>query len=255
MSLTSAQISIVFHILLVMLLCLRIVQAPIAGNTPKETFKLVAPSLHWLAEKAGQTAGGGGADILPASRGNVPKPLHKEFVPPQSTPQNLAPQLVIEAGIELPANITLPTVNTNLIGDPFAKPGPHSLGRGANARGIGDGTGDSLGDGPGSGPGGGTSLRGTGAIGGRTTAPTLIFKMEPEFSEEARKARFEGTVVLTAEVDLNGRPVNVRVVRSVGLGLDEKAVAAVSQWRFKPGTRNGKPATMPATIEVNFRLL
>jgi len=90
---------------------------------------------------------------------------------------------------------------------------------------------------------------------GVTTAPALVYKIEPEFSEEARKARFEGTVVLWAEVDPSGRAVNVRVLRSVGLGLDEKAIAAVTQWRFKPGTRNGRPVPMPATIEVNFRLL
>ena len=90
---------------------------------------------------------------------------------------------------------------------------------------------------------------------GVTAPPTLLYKLEPEFSEEARKARFEGTVVLWAEVDTSGKAVQIRVLRSVGLGLDEKAIAAVTKWRFKPGTRNGRAVPMPATIEVNFRLL
>ena len=253
MSLTSAQISIAFHILLVILLSLRIAQSPIASVTPKDHFRLVAPDLKWLAPKPGETAGGGGADLFPASLGNLPKPTPRPFVPPQAVPQNLQPKLVLEASIELAANTTLPTVNSNLIGDPFGKSGIQSLGRGPGGNGIGEGPGRSYGPGPGEG--------GSGPVGappvltGATTAPTLLYTIEPEFSEEARKARFEGTVVLWAEVDPSGRAVNVRVLRSVGLGLDEKATAAVAQWRFKPGTRNGKPVPMPATIEVNFRLL
>ena len=255
MSLTSVQISIAFHILLVMLLSIRIAQTPITGTTPIEKFKLIAPNLKWLTAKPGETPGGGGADLYPASLGNLPKPTPRPFVPPQATPQNLEPKLVLEASIDLPTNIALPTVNSNLIGDPFGKPGIPSLGRGPNGRGIGEGPGRSYGPGPGAGPGGSGPVAAPPMLTGATTAPTLIYKIEPEFSEEARKARFEGTVVLWAEVDPSGRAVNVRVLRSVGLGLDEKAIAAVAQWRFKPGTRNGKPVPMPATIEVNFRLL
>src|SRR5258705_13727197 len=104
MSLTSAQISIAFHILLVMLLSLRFVQTPIANVTPKEPFRLIAPSLKWLTDKAGETAGGGGADLYRASLGNLPKPTPRPFVPPQAIPQNLDPKLVLEAAIELPTN-------------------------------------------------------------------------------------------------------------------------------------------------------
>jgi len=92
-------------------------------------------------------------------------------------------------------------------------------------------------------------------VGNGTSAPVVLFKKEPEYSEEARKAKYQGTVVLYIEVDPSGRAVNERVVRSLGLGLDEKAMEAVRQWKFKPGYRNGKPVTVAATIEVNFRLL
>ena len=92
-------------------------------------------------------------------------------------------------------------------------------------------------------------------MGNGVSAPVLLFKKEPEYSEEARKAKYQGTVVLAIEVDPSGRAVNPRVVRSLGLGLDEKALEAVRQWKFKPGYKDGKPVTVAATIEVNFRLL
>jgi len=92
-------------------------------------------------------------------------------------------------------------------------------------------------------------------IGGGVTAPTLIYKVEPEYSEEARKAKFQGTVVLYVVVDEKGMPRDLKVVRALGLGLDEKAIEAVKKWRFRPGYLNGKAVAVAATIEVNFRLL
>jgi TonB family protein len=91
-------------------------------------------------------------------------------------------------------------------------------------------------------------------IGREITAPRLIRKVEPEYSEEGRKAKFEGTVILYAEIDPDGVPQNIRVRHGVGLGLDEKAVEAVRKWRFKPGLKEGRPVTVAATIQVSFRL-
>jgi TonB family protein len=91
--------------------------------------------------------------------------------------------------------------------------------------------------------------------GGGVSAPVLLFKKEPEYSEEARKAKYQGAVVLYIEVAPSGKPTHIRVVRSLGLGLDEKAIEAVTHWKFKPGYREGKPVTVAATVEVNFRLL
>jgi protein TonB len=62
-------------------------------------------------------------------------------------------------------------------------------------------------------------------------------------------------VVLSVVIDRSGRPVNLRVIRGLGLGLDERAIAAVAQWRFEPGRENGAPVDVQATVEVNFRLL
>ena len=79
--------------------------------------------------------------------------------------------------------------------------------------------------------------------------------IEPEFSEEARKARYSGDVLLTIVVDTNGRVIDLRIAKGLGLGLDEKAIEAVKQWIFKPGYRNGRPVAVMATVTVGFRLL
>ena len=87
------------------------------------------------------------------------------------------------------------------------------------------------------------------------TAPTVLVKKEPEYSEEARKAKVQGTVILYIVVTPDGKATNMKVQRSVGLGLDEKALEAVAQWKFNPGKKDGKPVPVEAFIEVNFRLL
>jgi TonB family protein len=92
-------------------------------------------------------------------------------------------------------------------------------------------------------------------VGGGVTAPVLLHKVEPEYSEEARRARYEGTVLLYVEVDPDGNAINIRVQRALGLGLDEKAIEAVRQWKFRPGAKDGRPVNVAANIEVNFRLL
>jgi TonB family protein len=87
------------------------------------------------------------------------------------------------------------------------------------------------------------------------SAPALLYKVEPEYSEEARKAKYQGIVVLRVIIDASGRATNAEVVRSLGLGLDEKAMEAVKKWEFRPGYKDGKPVAVMAQIEVNFRLL
>jgi TonB family protein len=91
-------------------------------------------------------------------------------------------------------------------------------------------------------------------IGGGVTAPTLVYKVQPEYTEQARNARFEGTVILFVVITPDGRPTDIKVLRALGMGLDEAAVNCVKKWKFKPGLKDGTPVPVQATIEVNFRM-
>jgi len=208
-----------------------------------------------------QTMGGGGGggdrSPLPASKGRLPKPSLRQFTPPMAVVNNPNPKLTMEPTIIAPPDVNLPQVNMAQYGDPLAKIGPPSNGTGSGG-GIGSGSGGGVGSGKGGGfgPGeGGGVGGGVYRVGGGVTAPSLLYKKEPEYSEEARKAKYQGTVLLYVEVDSSGKATNIKVQRSLGLGLDEKAIEAVKQWKFKPGYKDGKPVTVAATIEVNFRLL
>jgi len=203
--------------------------------------------------------GGGGGDRspLPASKGRLPKLAPRQFTPPTAVYNNLNPKLVMDPTILAPPDIQLPNVNMSQYGDPLSKYGVASNGTGSGG-GIGSGHGGGVGSGSGGGfgPGeGGGAGGGVFRVGGGVTAPVLLYKKEPEYSEEARKAKYQGTVILAIVVDPSGRATNLQVVRSLGLGLDEKAIEAVKQWKFKPGYKDGKPVPVSAQIEVNFRLL
>lgn len=91
-------------------------------------------------------------------------------------------------------------------------------------------------------------------VGGEVSAPRLIHKVEPKYTEEARDARIEGTTILSVVVGENGRVAQASVQQGVGAGLDEQALAAVYQWHFEPAYRDGQPVAVNATIEVKFRL-
>jgi TonB family protein len=92
-------------------------------------------------------------------------------------------------------------------------------------------------------------------IGGDVKPPALLSKIEPEYSADARLAKYSGAVLLTLEIGRDGKPRNINVIRGLGLGLDEEATKAVSQWKFKPGTVSGTPVAVIANVEVNFKLL
>lgn len=202
--------------------------------------------------------GGGGGDRspLPASFGKLPKAALRQFTPPEAVYSNLNPKLTVDPSIIAPPDAALPQVDSDHYGDPFGKSGILSNGPGS---GGGIGSGDHGGVGPGhtagAGPGEGGFGDGELAVGRDVTKPQILRKVDPEYSDEARKAKYTGMVVLYVEIDTTGHATNIQVQRSLGMGLDEKAVEAVKKWLFVPGKLNGKPVKVPVTVEVTFRLL
>jgi len=96
---------------------------------------------------------------------------------------------------------------------------------------------------------------GAARVGNGVTAPQIVTRHEPEYTKEARKIKYNANVSLWLVVGADGVPLNVKVIRAVGMGLDEKAVEAVSTWRFRPGMKDGQPVAVQANIEVSFRIL
>jgi protein TonB len=218
---------------------------------------LAARDLVFLPPAPDRGGGGGQNQPAPAQLGQLPRLARRVFTPPVVEVRNTDPILPLEPTILAQASVVIPALNIAQWGDPAGIPGTGSGGPGKNG-GIGTGSngGVGRGHGPGSGPGTG-GVGGPDALAGRGvfTAPVLLLKTEPVYSEEARKGRVQGTVVLLVEIDIDGHPRDIRVSRSLGFGLEERAMEAVAHWRFRPGRRNGKPVPCSAQVEVNFRLL
>jgi TonB family protein len=224
---------------------------------PKESVLLIAPDLAIPVSKtlSGGGGGGGDRDKLQASPGRLPTQSRQQITPPMAVVRNPDPKLPVPPSIVAPP---LPQPNLEALGDPLSHlPSLPSNGMGAGG-GIGDegrGGGVGSGEGPGFGPGhGGGYGGGAYKIGGGVSAPKVIYQPDPEYSEEARKAKFSGTCVLWLVVGPDGKARDIRVARTLGLGLDEKAIEAVKTWRFEPGMKDGKPVATQLNVEVTFRL-
>jgi periplasmic protein TonB len=228
-----------------------------------EAVTLVAPDLNTPVMKPSrqEVAGGGGGgdrDKFQAPKGRIPKQSLEQITPPAIVVRNDHPKLAVEPTVVVPPQVKLQATNMINLGNPTAPipSGPPSNGMGSgggigsgSGGGIGVGTGPGVGEGRGGGIGGGVFR-----IGGGVSAPKAIYAPDPEYSEEARKAKYQGTVVLSLIVGADGLPRDIRIARSVGLGLDEKAIETVKTWKFEPGTKDGKPVATYATIEVAFHL-
>jgi len=225
---------------------------------------LVAPDVSTyvpISNKKNDTIGGGGGggdrDKLQAPKGKLPKLAMEQFTPPAVVIRNDNPKLPMEPTVVIPPQVKVPQVNMPTLGDPLAKVvGPPSNGTGSGG-GIGSGSGGGVGsgEGPGVGPGRGGGIGGgVFRIGGGVSAPRPLFTPDPEYSEEARKAKYQGTCVLWLVVGADGHPRDVRVARALGMGLDEKAVQAVKQWKFEPAMKDGHAVAVQMNVEVSFRL-
>jgi len=205
--------------------------------------------------RIGGGGGGGDQDKLDASHGTAPRFTAQQLTPPLVVVRNQNPALPAEPTLVGPPDLVLP--QSDKLGDPMANIlNPPSNGTGSGGGigsgeggGIGSGRGPGIGEGYGGGIGGGIFR-----VGGGVSAPRPIYDPDPEYSDEARKAKFQGTVMLSAIIGPDGRPHDLRVLRSVGMGLDQKALDAVGKWRFAPGTKDNHPVSVMVSIEVAFRL-
>jgi protein TonB len=197
--------------------------------------------------KATAMAGGGGQpDKLTVSHGTPPKFAPEQLNPPkvQVEDAKLTPPVTVDVdpNLKMSRNDALP------IGMPNSPLVGLSMGNGRGS-GLGSGEGNGVGTGSGGGTGGG--LR---HVGGSVSAPVVLYQPEPGFSEEARKAKVSGIVKVYLQVDVNGRPTHVRVMQGIGMGLDEKALEAVQQYKFKPAMENGKPVPVEMNVDVLFTI-
>ena len=201
----------------------------------------------------GGGGGGGESSKIVASKGAPPKLSTEQFTPPTTHIENPDPKLAIAPTIVVPP---LPMPQAPELGDKTGQTQIASNGIGSGA-GIGSGSGTGVGSGNGSGYGmgeGGGFGGGVYRVGGGVSAPDLIYGPDPEFSEEARKAKYQGTVVVKCVVGPDGRVRDARVQRALGMGLDEKALEAIHKYRFNPAKKDGQPVAVMVSIEINFHL-
>jgi TonB family protein len=207
--------------------------------------------------QAGGGGGGGDRDVLKASQGRLPKfSMKPQLAPPAAVIRNLNPQLAVEPTVMVPPDIKVAMNSMPNLGDPKSSAVIPSNGTGGGS-GIGEGYGGGVGPGNGRGVGPGEGMGIGGGIyrpGRGVTPPRGIFTPDPEFSEEARKAKYQGTCTLMLVVTADGRPTNIRVANSLGMGLDEKAIEAVKTWRFEPGQKDGHAVSVEIAVEVDFHL-
>jgi protein TonB len=231
-----------------------------AAPAQKVTVTLVdpgdIPALKPSKTQVGGGGGGGDRDVLAASKGKLPKLSMQQITPPAAVLRNEHPKLAVEPTIVIPPQVVLASNNMPNLGDPMAHAMLPSNGTGSGS-GIGSGEGGGVGSGkgPGFGPGeGGGTGGGIFHVGGGVSPPRPIYKPDPEFSEEARKAKYQGVCTLGMVVGVDGRPSQIKVLGSLGMGLDEKAIEAVRNWKFEPGMKDGHPVATIIAVEVDFHL-
>jgi protein TonB len=259
-------LSLAFHVVVIVLIIIPLwpelmspgtTQAKTMVVTPLDITSPYLPKLPPGAKKAGGGGGGGSHELLPASKGKLPKFSLTQIVPPKVKPPDNPKFAATPTVLGMP-DMKLASPNMSNWGDPMSKVTNDSNGPGSgngigsgNGTGVGSGSGGGVGPGEGGGTGGGVFNAGTGGYG----IPACIYCPQAQFSDEAVKAKYQGTVLLVAIVTAEGRATEIHVVKGLGLGLDEKAIEAVRTWRFKPALGpNGKPAPVRQTIEVTFHL-
>ena len=193
--------------------------------------------------------GGGQRGATPVTKGHLPKFADTQITPPKAPPMEQPKIQMPDPTIEVQKDLKMANNNMPNIGMPNS---PLIGNFDGQRHGIGDWVGQRVG--AWAGHVAGTMAAGCAGLVAGVSSPVLIYQVEPEFSEEARKAKFMGSVLVNLVVDPQGMPQNVHVLRGVGMGLDEKAMEAVRQYRFKPAMEGGKPVAVEMNVEVDFQI-
>ena len=233
-----------------------VVQSPDTAvlNIPFTLYDPPPPPVMPVAKVQGGGGGGGAHHMVAPVRGNLPKVAKLPPIVKLEPARIEIPKLPVEPTmqIKMPQNTAMP--NLGMPQSPqvaMASQGPGSnsgFGFGMDG-GAGSGHGSGIGPGSNGGYGGGVMN-----VGGGVSAPQVIHSVDPQFTEEARQANHQGVVSIQLIVDPQGSPQNVHVVRILGMGLDQRAVEAVRQYRFRPAMYQGRPVAVQMVIDVEFRL-
>jgi periplasmic protein TonB len=258
--------SVAVHIIIVALILGATMYAPkVVTRAPEhQTVTLIAPSPDSYAlpvAKKVVSGGGGGGDheILQAPKGRLPKFAMQQITPPSIVVRNEHPKLAVAPSVVIPPQVRVAQNSMPNLGVQTSAPlpsAPPSNGTGSGG-GIGSGSGGGVGVGHGAGVGegsGGGIGGGVFKVGGGISAPEPVSTPDPEYTEQARLAKTQGTCILWLIVDDQGRPRDIRVVRGLGQGLDAKAIEAVKQWKFQPAMKDGHPVNVQISVEVGFKL-
>jgi periplasmic protein TonB len=231
-----------------------------------DDFKQQQIEMPKAEKKAGGGGGGGRETPTPASKGQLPKfSLTPPIIAPRPEPTPRPPSLPVPETVMVDPRLEPKRDELALTGLPNGVPGPPSAGPGSGG-GMGDGKGGGMGpgDGRGVGPGSGYNMGGGDPrLGGGSGAPAtsvdqqpiLLNNPQPRYTEEARKNKIQGTVLVRVLIGSDGTVKRVVVVRPLPDGLDEQAIQAAYQLRFKPAMKSGQPVSFwkPVAIEFNLR--
>lgn len=258
------SLSVTMHVLLLTLLIApalpKLLDPVTSSQIPWKNLQPIAffhpPS--WMNHEGNLSGGSGGErNPLPATRGMAPPYANVQLVPPRVKPPEDVETPIPPTLIGDPRN-SPPRLDLNNWGDPSSQYNNNSSGRGSRSGmgpgdqfGIGNGTGDSVGNGDKFGVG--DRLGCPGCSG--NSMPACIYCPRADYTDEAVKARYQGSVFLLVVVGADGRATDIQIAKGLGMGLDEKAVEKVRTWRFKPAVGpDGKPIAMQVSIEVLFHL-
>jgi len=206
-----------------------------------------------VAKSMGGGGGGGAHEVVEVVRGHLPTIVAPQVAPPQLLKFD-HPKLAVEPSeqMKIPDNNSLPTLGVSQSPQIVLA----SQGRGSGSgfgQGLGGGigAGRGIGTGPGSGGGYGGGLM---SVGDGVSAPQVIHSVQPEFTDDARRANYQGSVSIKLIVDSQGNPQDVRLASHLGMGLEEKAIEAVKQYRFRPAVYQGHAVAVQIVVDVDFHL-